>query len=520
MDVEIKPTGSNRSRKTQLDWISIPWYVLLLSAYPTLALLAHNATEVPVTAAFLPFILSVVGAAILLLVFRALLRNWQRAALVVTILLVLFFSYGQVYLLLKGIHISGFYVFRHRTLAPIYLILGGLGIWWAFGNKFKIQNITQILNVIGVVLIVMPVFQIGLVSWRQWKAWQESLATGPASFNGIASSDNQVRPDIYYIILDAYGRSDIIQNLYGYDNSGFLGSLEEMGFFVASCSQSNYAQTELSLASSLNFNYLDSLNPALTSGNTDRSPLWPLIKNSALRKFLTSQGYKTIAFATGYGWTEINNADIYLAPPTGTWELNSFQYLLIQTTAARILLDAQELNLPNTPDDLVRRRTLFALQKIPGIPSIEGPKFVFIHLLVPHSFVFGPNGEPIAVDWNIITPDIFKRGYVDALTFIDKQIETIVPTIIANSPTPPIIIVQGDHGPTGSTHSVRVSNLNTYYLPGHEDMLYPSITPVNTFRVILDAYFAQHLSLLPDISRYSTYQNPYDYSEIQNDCVK
>ena len=33
----------------------------------------------------------------------------------------------------------------------------------------------------------------------------------------------QSRPDIYYIILDGYARSDVMKSLFDFDNSGFLG---------------------------------------------------------------------------------------------------------------------------------------------------------------------------------------------------------------------------------------------------------------------------------------------------------
>ena len=508
-------------RAERLNWKTIPWHVLLFSTYPILALLGQNITEASPVVTLIPLAISIVSAGILLLVLHALVRNWQRAALVATILLVLFFFYGHVYSHLKGISISGFYIFRHRTLAPIWLVLAGLGTWWACRIKSNIQSFTLALNVAGIVLFVMPIIQIGSGLWIQGSAWRKASqsASSSALSEGTALT-HQEMPDIYYIILDAYGRADKLQELYGYDNSEFLNSLKQQGFYIANCAQSNYAQTELSLASSLNFNYLDALGDSFVQGNTDRSPLWPLIKHSALRKYLEAQGYKTIAFATGYGWTEINDADIYLTPEVGTWELNSFQYMLIQTTAGRILLDAKNLSLPNTPDDLIRRRTLFALEKLQVIPSIKGPKFIFAHLLVPHSFVFGPNGESIDIDASTMTPDIFKQGYVDQVIYINKQIENLVATIIANSSTQPIIIIQGDHGPTGASRAVRVSNLNALYLPGHENMLYPTITPVNTFRVVLDAYFGQNLPLLPDISRYSTYQDPYQFFEIENDCSK
>ena len=50
------------------------------------------------------------------------------------------------------------------------------------------------------------------------------------------------------------------RSLLGYDNSEFLNSLRQRGFYVADCSQSNYAYTEFSLTSSLNYDYLDNLD--------------------------------------------------------------------------------------------------------------------------------------------------------------------------------------------------------------------------------------------------------------------
>ncbi len=41
--------------------------------------------------------------------------------------------------------------------------------------------------------------------------------------------------------------------------------------------------------------------------------------------------------------------------------------------------------------------------------------------------------------------------------------------------------------------------LNAYYLPGvDKDILYPSITPVNSFRLIFNLYFDTNFELLPD----------------------
>ena len=43
---------------------------------------------------------------------------------------------------------------------------------------------------------------------------------------------------------------------------------------------------------------------------------------------------------------------------------------------------------------------------------------------------------------------------------------------------------------------------------------YDTITPVNTFRVILNHYFDQRLELLPDESYYSFWDLPYEFVRV------
>jgi hypothetical protein len=66
--------------------------------------------------------------------------------------------------------------------------------------------------------------------------------------------------------------------------------------------------------------------------------------------------------------------------------------------------------------------------------------------------------------------------------------------------------VQGDHGPYGFSPGLRPAEyeiLNAYYLPREDAraMLYPRISPVNSFRVVLNAFFGKDLELLPDERR-------------------
>jgi hypothetical protein len=109
--------------------------------------------------------------------------------------------------------------------------------------------------------------------------------------------------------------------------------------------------------------------------------------------------------------------------------------------------------------------------------------------------------------------------YRDQVIYINSRMMEIVPKIIASSSILPIIVIQGDHGPTvASSPRSRMSNLNAYFLPGANRSLYPAITPVNTFRVIFNEYFGQNLELLDDVSLYSDYTDPFNFKVIQNTC--
>jgi len=57
--------------------------------------------------------------------------------------------------------------------------------------------------------------------------------------------------------------------------------------------------------------------------------------------------------------------------------------------------------------------------------------------------------------------------------------------------------------------------LNAYYLPDDGDgLLYESITPVNTFRLIFSSYFNSRYDLLEDNSYFSTYERPYQFVDV------
>lgn len=514
----------------------VPYHPLLFGIFPVLALLAINIGEIKISAVLRSLVLCLLLSIILLLVLRVFLKDWTKSALVVTWWSTLFFSYGHIYTFLEQHAVLGISLGRHRLLVPLWMILVVLGFYWLVYKIRDNSNLTFSLNVVGIALFILPVGQI--ISYQVRMTASNRLEGPLPVINDLSVQTNQKSPDIYYIILDAYARDDVLMAQFNYDNAAFLSKLGEMGFYVARCSQSNYAQTELSLASSLNMNYLEALGDDFSSGKKDKSGLWRLIKHSEVVKILKSRGYTFVAFETGYAWSEIDEADVYLSQEEKgitAWEqiqpVNGFEALLIKTSAGFIFTDAasfvpgfMQIDI-DAPRRTHRDKVLYLLYKINSIPTtIHSPKFVFAHIVAPHiPFVFGPNGEEVKYP-DQMDAETFARGYRDQLTYINKRIGTIVRGILDITATPPIIIIQADHGYDRAKPAERMAILNAYYLPeGGENMLYPGISPVNTFRVVFNDYFGGKYPLLDDKSYYSFYEDPFTYTTVQNsrpDCQR
>lgn len=512
---------------------------ILFSVLPIVSLLSFNINDVGPGNAVRPLVLSLIGCGIVWLIAQMVVGDWHHSGLVTSLFLILFFSYGHVS---RGaVHpATGLFfikiglVGRHDVLSLVWLGLFVSSVW-VIGRLERLWlELTRIFNIIAIVSISMPLFTIISHEIQLCRPWSRDIPALAGEFKSPKPTSN---PDIYYLVLDGYGRSDVLADVYNYDNSSFLGYLEQNGFFVAGRSQSNYMQTSLSLASSLNMTYLDFLPERIGQNADDRTPLARLVRSSEVRRVLEAQGYEIVAFETGYRMTELENADRYLRSP-GNYA-NVLERLLVETsgfTAVQELFNRMGWDPIYLGYRAHRERIRFVFSALPELAKQSGPNFVFVHLILPHPpFVFGPNGEELAEQrpFLILDGDAFPgtqseylTGYRGQVAFTNRMLEETLTEFLASSEPPPIIILQGDHGPGSGldwnsykdTNLLeRTSILNAIYLPDVKEgeLLYEDITPVNTFRVIFSHYFDMDYALLEDRAYYSTWDQPYRFIQVK-----
>jgi hypothetical protein len=120
--------------------------------------------------------------------------------------------------------------------------------------------------------------------------------------------------------------------------------------------------------------------------------------------------------------------------------------------------------------------------------------------------------------------DQYINGYRDQLAYISKEIQGAVEAILAQSPRPPIIIIQSDHGPASRMNweqpetaalAERMRILYACYFPDADYAGFSqSLTPVNTFRLLFNHYFNAQYDLLPNRCYFSPLSYPYRFNDV------
>ncbi len=493
-------------------------YPFLIACYPILALRNHNIIYVDLASIVRTLLLAILLTAVIWSLLHLLLfHDWTRSGIAASLAMVLVFSYGHL-------HIQSARVFgepiRHAYLSTALLVSYLIIVWLATRGPSRIETFRNFLAVMAVALVMMSLGQSVFHEYSTYRAAQIISAQDTKSGEGTNTPSH---PDIYLIVLDAHTRADVLKDSFDYDSSSFIQELTDLGFYVAGCSQSNYASTNLSLSSLFNMDYIPS--------NLSSTAKLPPFKETTVRKTLASQGYSIITFenrASGHFDLQedirLSQNQLLLGELNLMGGLNEFEKVTLHTSITKLFLDTRLI--PGFNEDGLTQmenyehyqQTLFTLSKLSEVPEMKSPKFVFVHIMVPHNpYVFTADGSFKN------TEDSGKPGYSDNARFIDQNILEPIKEILRRSEQPPIILLMGDHGPPPgkwATREDRMSILNAYYAAGSSTTaFYDSISPVNSFRVIFNEYFGTSHPLLEDVSHFAyKLQQLQEAPIVENTC--
>ncbi|HSL46070.1 MAG TPA: hypothetical protein VK897_21730 [Anaerolineales bacterium] len=513
--------------KTRWTLVFHPFF---FSVYAVLGVYSQNSTDVPIQWIARPLLILLLLVIVAYYALQKTTHDARYAGLVATLILFwLFFGHFERALFEKspfwgtswGILIAFF-----MWTSPLVL-LGSPWTWRHISNR---SLVTSFLNLTSFFVVLLPVYTTGVSIIQTIDQTRKTEALNFVNLP-VVLEDQSTKPDIYLIVLDAYGREDMVQEIYGFDNSEFIGFLQQKGFYVADRSTANYPQTQLAFSSLLNMQYLDVYVKEFND-TTNRGVFREHVHHSAIRKLLQEQDYRFVALPSPTLLTQIRDADIYLS--ANGLDINEFEASLIASTVIGVAVESWGIDLPVMSYELHRKYTVFSLDQLRKIPEIPGPKFVLAHIMLPHPpFIFDGDGDFAAPDYPYVMWDAslfpgsteeYQKGYTAQMTFLNRKIMDVLSDLLTHSPIPPIIILQGDHGPgafydvnqlSNSCLQERFSILNAYYFPdGDYSLVYPSITPVNSFRVILNKYFGAQLDLLEDKNYYASWSSPYLYTDV------
>ena len=527
--------------KNKLENNLVYLYTIILSLVPAVTL--YWSSGVPIQHAYLSWITIAFIIGILVISINSFTKSKQKAGVIVAAISIAFFYFGNFLQLIISISMTAGIiqeksVLENSIVLPVVFFISWSILWIVITRIIiRSDSLTQksdyYLSVVSIILLVFMVSGVGLkidVSSKNKKLIESILLNNseldPYAGIALTSYDNENSPDIYYLIFDGFAGPNILLKYYDTDILYFIQQLEKRGVYVANESKSNYSMTISSLPSSLNMNYWDELarNEIKDVGWI---PVIPLLHDNLVSNYLHNRGYDLVTFPSGFWPTEDFQTDMKISPLIN---LNEYQEnLLLYTPVPRIF--------PSILYDNHRNRINFTLNSLKNITNEERPIFVFAHILTPHPpFIFDGEGNPVhpqrtynhfdADDYRKLggTTAEYQEMYSDQLNYIFSEILEMIDGILLESESPPILIIQGDHGPgslVSQSHfeennlDERFSIMNAYYFPDKDySSLYPSITPVNTFRVILNKYFEENLPLLPDKNYFSILYHPYEFIDV------
>jgi Sulfatase len=501
------------------DWRDVGKKALLVLLLPVFFILKgydENFGLIPLavlTGLFFRYILISLAVFVISLI---LLRKLSKAVLFSLFLLCIFFFFGAFHDFLKKILKPG--VFTSYTLLLPLIFVFVLIVFFLLRKSKKKKTLA--IKYCSYLLSIITILEIGTLGYKFLaNPSTNNLAPRPPGIKQPFDSCLQSgKPDIFFVVLDGYTSSKCLQEEFNYSNKYIDLLLKSNHFFTSIHSKSNYNLTPFSLSSTLDWDYL---KPGLENHHySTRFFLQGIetLKNNELAGFLKKEGYLLQNFSV----FDFKDAPTQARP---LYDNNELARLIDdQTIYSRIMRDigwnftvrnyfTGEFKIPKTykeKKELEISRDRYNWDKLLDAIQTENdsPRFVYTHVMLPHDpFYFKKDGSMVSDTAIVLNNYDLKAAYLDQLQYTNSLLGHFIQMASKKTNRERVVIIQGDHGfrdygPTVPKEK-EFMNLNAYYFSDHNySTLYDSISPVNSFRVVLNKYFCQSFPLLKDSSVY------------------
>ena len=496
--------------------IPIPGYLVLL---PVFFVLHHNNELfgfIPIQQSLLAFGICIVGMTFVFGVSFLFTHSIANSALITFLFSLFILFFGSALDGLKSL-LGETWITKYIVFIPFFTLAIVSIIFWIRKRPNVVQKVSSYLNILLVIFIVVELTTslFKLLALRHTGNLNHSEKGILHSYQH-PNIELRNKPDIFFVVFDGYTSNNVLQSVWNFDNSPFTNWLQSRQFYIVDSSKANYNFTPFSISSTLNMSYLDGERG--TKGNDPTLILNAVsaMSNNETVRVLKSEGYQVRYFVP----FDNKFDDIGLHQ-----EFSNFpaKELYNQTLPMRIKRDVlwnftygkwrlpwnkkvSDYDLPSYNNFVQRaadvRKTIKKLEETCDTINNRQPQFVYAHFMITHQpHLFDSVGNLRPANELINQTNLFGT-YIQQVKFANQVIMKIVEQIKLHNRKNTIIIIEGDHGFRGfkgSLTPLQFANLNVIYFPDRDyRMLYKKMSPINTFRIVLNHFFDQNFALLKD----------------------